>query len=174
MTQPNASRPNPNVAIGKFGPALEDAQKIDGFPTLRVVMPNDFRALFNSQASKVSDTPVNGLITLVYLVSEYLGLAALNQDSMESISFNCICWPRGKDPANRPLFTSLKSNFTLKGSTFGRPEKLSKLGFPTWRLTHVTLSYNASARGSRYCTVRRSTSLQYLIAKVTPDFSQTR
>jgi len=113
ITHPNASRPDPKVAIGKFGPALEDAQKTLGFLTFSVIIPNVFRALFSSQESNSSSIPLNGLVIVAYEVFEYLGDAALNQDSIESISFNCICWPRGKDPANKPLLMSLKRILTL-------------------------------------------------------------
>jgi hypothetical protein len=154
------SRPNPIVATGKLGPALEDAKKIDGFPTRSAVMPKDFNAAFSSTTSNVL-TPELGLTIESQDTVLKEGEQALKNESSDRSNLTCINWPLGKDPEAIPTLTVFKNNFTFKGKIVGKPERdWIDLVFLLCVLIHNFCWNNDLALGSRYWTTKRSTSAQ--------------
>jgi hypothetical protein len=154
------SRPNPIVATGKLGPALDEAKKIEGFPTFKVVMPNDFNADVSSTTFNLL-TPRLGVTIESHLTFRKEGEQALKKDSRDKSNLTCINWPLGRLPEAIPNFTVFKNNFTFKGKIIGKPERLCKdLLFLLCVLIHNFCWNNDLALGSRYWTTKRSTSAQ--------------
>ena len=123
----------------KLGPTLDEALKIVGFSTCKVVMPKDFRALPISRSTNVFLVPVNFPITESKSNFLKFGLQALKKDRKDSINFNCIRWPRVKEQVSISPLNSLNRSLHFFGKMTGRPPREFTPNLPLWILTQVFL-----------------------------------